>query len=44
VDEPAEEATRATLVDTCERHWRALLPLHRWLVDHVRAGELLQMG
>jgi uncharacterized protein (TIGR02453 family) len=44
VDEPVEEATRATLLDTCERHWRALLPLHRWLVDHVQAGEPVQVG
>lgn len=44
VDEPAEEATRPALVNTCERHWRALSPLHRWLVDHVQAGERLQMG
>lgn len=26
------------LLDTCERHWRALLPLHRWLVDNVQRG------
>jgi uncharacterized protein (TIGR02453 family) len=37
VDEPAREATRVTLLDTCERHWRRLAPLHRWLVDHVQA-------
>ena len=44
LDEPAEEASRTTLVDTCERHWRALSPLHRWLVDHVQAGDPLRMG
>jgi uncharacterized protein (TIGR02453 family) len=44
VDEPAEEATRPALVNTCERHWRALSPLHRWLVDHVQAGERSRMG
>jgi uncharacterized protein (DUF2461 family) len=44
VDEPAEEATRPALVNTCERHWRALSPLHRWLVDHVQAGERLHLG
>jgi uncharacterized protein (DUF2461 family) len=44
LDEPAEEASRATLVNTCERHWRALSALHRWLVDHVQAGDPLQIG
>jgi len=24
------------LMDACERHWRVLAPLHRWLVDHVQ--------
>lgn len=38
VDEPAGEATRATLLDTCERHWRQLGPLHRWLVDQVQVS------
>jgi len=33
----AEEATRATLLDTCERHWQRLALLHRWLVDQVQA-------
>jgi uncharacterized protein (TIGR02453 family) len=26
----------ATLLNTCRRHWRALAPLHRWLVDNVQ--------
>ena len=41
VDEPAEQATRSTLLETCERHWRQLAPLHRWLVDHVQSGTFL---
>lgn len=41
VDEPAEQATRSTLLETCERHWRQFAPLHRWLVDHVQSGTFL---
>jgi uncharacterized protein (TIGR02453 family) len=39
VDEPAAEATRSTLLETCVRHWKRLAPLHRWLVEQVQAGE-----
>ena len=39
VDEPAEQATRSTLLETCQHHWNRLAPLHRWLVDQVQAGE-----
>lgn len=37
VDEPASLATDPTLLDRCAEHWHHLLPLHRWLVDHVQA-------
>jgi uncharacterized protein (TIGR02453 family) len=44
VDEPAEEATRSTLLETCGRHWKRLAPLHRWLVEQVQASEPLPSG
>jgi uncharacterized protein (TIGR02453 family) len=36
VDEPGSLAVSDDLLDTCDRHWRRLAPLHRWLVDHVQ--------
>jgi uncharacterized protein (TIGR02453 family) len=37
VQEPARLALDGgALLDTCERHWQALLPLHHWLVEHVQ--------
>ena len=36
-DEPADLALDAErLLPTLDRHWRALAPLHRWLVTHVQ--------
>jgi uncharacterized protein (TIGR02453 family) len=36
-DEPADLALDAErLLPTLERHWRALAPLHRWLVTHAQ--------
>jgi hypothetical protein len=26
------------ILATCERHWRALAPLHRWLTHNVKAS------
>ena len=37
VTEDKPKAACATgLVDVCIKHWKAALPLHRWLVDHVQ--------
>jgi uncharacterized protein (TIGR02453 family) len=37
-DEPADARVQTSAAPTmCMRHWRALAPLHRWLVDHVQA-------
>jgi uncharacterized protein (TIGR02453 family) len=33
---PAEIAESATIVDHAMAHWRAALPLHRWLVDTIQ--------
>ena len=30
-----EELASAGLVDHCVRHWQAMTPLHRWIVDHL---------
>jgi uncharacterized protein (TIGR02453 family) len=38
-DLPVEEALDgARLLASCRRHWSALAPLHRWLVDNVQAA------
>lgn len=34
-DKP-ETATKKGIVDLCIKHWRSAMPLHRWLIDHVR--------
>ncbi|HYY45752.1 MAG TPA: DUF2461 domain-containing protein [Candidatus Angelobacter sp.] len=36
VDDPAGLALKPELLDRCAEHWHHLLPLHRWLVDHVQ--------
>lgn len=36
-DEPADQRVHSqAILDGCGRHWRALAPLHRWLVDNVQ--------
>ena len=30
-------ATDDGLIGPCLKHWKAAMPLHRWLIDHVRA-------
>jgi uncharacterized protein (TIGR02453 family) len=35
-DEPAARALDGTLLNTLERHWRVMAPLHRWLVANVQ--------
>ncbi len=30
-----DAALRAQIVNTCVQHWQEMLPLHRWLIDHV---------
>ena len=35
-DKP-QAATAQGLIDKCLKHWKAALPLHRWLIEHVRA-------
>jgi uncharacterized protein (TIGR02453 family) len=36
VDEPPVLVTQPELLERCAEHWHQLLPLHRWLVDHVQ--------
>jgi hypothetical protein len=36
-EEPPPAALhRAEFVDSCLRHWRKQLPVHRWLVDELQ--------
>ena len=35
-EERAAVACHSNLVDLCVKHWKAALPLHRWINDHVR--------
>jgi uncharacterized protein (TIGR02453 family) len=36
IEQPSDVGTTERLLDTCEGHWMALAPLHRWLVDEVQ--------
>jgi uncharacterized protein (TIGR02453 family) len=38
VEEPADLALDESLLPTIERHWRAMAPIHRWLVANVQGG------
>ncbi len=35
-EEKAAVACDSELVDLCVKQWKAVLPLHHWLIDHVR--------
>jgi uncharacterized protein (TIGR02453 family) len=35
-EEKQKVACSPKLINVCTKHWKAALPLHRWLVDHVR--------
>ena len=37
-EEPAITTRPGALMAFCLKHWRALNPLHRWLVDHIQNG------
>jgi uncharacterized protein (TIGR02453 family) len=38
-DEPAEVALDGRLLDVLERHWRPMVPLHRWLLRYVQSTD-----
>jgi uncharacterized protein (TIGR02453 family) len=37
-EDEAQVACSPDLLDVCGKHWQATMPLHRWLIDHVRTS------